>query len=86
MAIDLKVDEEIHRALCVRHPNCKQLHFCIDCIKEFCADCRSLQIEGVNHLSHRMTPLQEVLKQRRERMVVIQKLISATIFESTISL
>ena len=71
MATALEFDEEIHRALCIRHLNCKQLYYkkCSDCIRVFCADCRSLQIELVNLLSHHTAPLQEMLQQRRARMV-----------------
>ena len=86
MATAFGAEDDIHRALCVRHPNCKQLHFCYDCIRVFCADCRSLQIERVNHLSHRTAPLQEVLEQRRERMVIIRKFINDYIRKHDITL
>ena len=68
-------ENEIHRALCVRHPNCKDLHFCFDCSLVLCADCRKVVIESVNHLQHSTVSLKEVFNQRRERMTLIQKLM-----------
>ena len=67
--------DEIHRALCVRHPNCKELHFCTTCSLVFCADCRTLEMERVNHKKHRTEPLQNVLNQRTERMTAIRSII-----------
>ena len=72
---DTNEEEEIHRALCVRHPNCREFHFCLDCSLVFCADCRKLEMERVNHLKHRTEPLQNVLNQRKEQMAAILKLI-----------
>lgn len=68
-------DDGIHRALCVRHPDCKDLHFCNDCSLVFCAECRTIGIERVNHLQHSALPLPQVLNQRNERMKGIQKLV-----------
>ena len=68
-------EEEMYRALCVRHPNCEELHFCLNCSLVFCADCRKLGMEHVNHLKHRTEPLQNVLNQRKERLTAIRKLI-----------
>ena len=68
-------EEEIHRALCVRHPKCKELHFCFNCSLVFCADCRKLEMERVNHLKHLTEHLQNVLNRRNEQMIAIRKII-----------
>ena len=68
-------EEEIHRALCVRHPKCKELHFCFNCSLVFCSDCRKIESERVNHLKHRTEPLQNVLNQRKEQMTAIRTII-----------
>ena len=68
-------EEALHRALCVRHQNCKELHFCFDCGRVFCAECRTFGIERLNHISHRTSPLQEALQQRLERLAAIRVLI-----------
>ena len=67
--------DEIHRAICVRHPNCIELHFCLNCNQVFCSDCRTADMERVNHLNLLTKPLQEVLNQRTERLTAIRKLI-----------
>lgn len=69
-------EEAIHRALCVRHPNCRELHFCFDCSRVFCADCKTLGIERLNHLPHRTATLQVALQQRLDRLFAIRKLVS----------
>lgn len=58
------------------HPNgSKELYFCFDCSRVFCKDCRSIEIEHVNHMTHRTAPFQEVLNHRKERLPEIRKLI-----------
>ena len=68
-------EEALHRALCVRHPNCKELHFCFNCNRVFCSECKTFGIERLNHLSHHTTLLQEALQQRLDRLAAIQVLI-----------
>ena len=67
--------ETIHRALCVRHPNCNELHFCFNCSLVFCSDCRKIDLERVNHLKHSTEPLPNVLNQRKQQMTAIRMII-----------
>ena len=63
-------------AVCARHPNCNEFHYCFNCSQVFCIDCKKSEQENTKHQSHNTEPLQELLQQRRERLEATRNLVN----------
>ena len=73
MTADLRGIAHVQPARCLKHPQCdNELFYCFNCNRVCCRDCRVEVDDRLHHTTHKTSPLEQFLNERREQIKSIK--------------